>query len=257
MTILQALILGIVQGITEFLPISSSGHLVIFPELFGWPLQDVAFDATIHLATLLVILSVFWRDIVEVVTHRRHLLWVILFSTIPVGLVGLWLERVNDLRSLPVVASSLAFWGAMLIFADWHSNRQPATSNEQPLVGNWRQTLLVTLSQAVALVPGTSRSGISIIAGLSAGLDRIAAARLAFLVGIPITAVAGLKKFFDIASGGVAIDAIPLFVGFLAAFFSGLVAVRWLLRFLTKGKYLWFGAYRLMLAALLFFVWMQ
>ena len=256
MTIFQAIILGLVQGITEFLPISSSGHLVIFPELFGWPLQDVAFDAVIHLATLVVILVYFRKDILDVVRHHRRLVWMILLATIPVGAVGLLLERIEGVRSLPVVFISLAFWGIVLMIADAYASRRPPLTVFTPQLSGWK-VLLVGVAQAIALIPGTSRSGIAITAGLFAGLDKKLATRLAFLVGVPAIALAGLAKAGDIVSGSVEIDLLPIALGFVAAFASGYLAISLLLKLIEKTGFYWFGVYRILLATVLFLIWIQ
>ncbi len=256
MTIFQALILGIVQGLTEFLPVSSSGHLVIFPELFDWPLQDVAFDAVIHLATLLVILMYFRRDLADLVLRQRNLVTTIVLATIPVGIVGLVLERIEGVRSMPVVIVSTLAWGIVLMIADARATKRAQATSRIETVG-WRRVFLVGLSQAIALIPGTSRSGITITIGLFAGLDRTMATRLAFLVGIPAIALAGLAKASDIISGSVELDLFPVIVGFFAAFVSGYVAVAVLMRLLKRIGYFWFGFYRVLLATFLFLIWMQ
>lgn len=255
MTILQALVLGVVQGITEFLPISSSGHLVIFPQFFGWELQDVAFDAVIHLATLFVMLIYFWKDIVEVVKKHHKLAWMIILATIPVGLVGLWLED-GELRTLPVIMISLAFWGVVLMLADQYSEKLKHKIETLKEI-KWARALIVGVAQAIALIPGTSRSGITITAGLFSGMDRKLAARFAFLVGIPAIAAAGLKKSLDVASGTVEVEFLPLAVGFLAAFVSGYAAVSLLMHLVERVSYKWFGLYRILLATLLFLIWIQ
>lgn len=257
MTIFQAIILGLVQGLTEFLPVSSSGHLVLFPALFGWELQDVAFDAVIHLSTLLVMLIYFRKDILEVMRSHHRVMWMILLAIIPVGLVGLWIESLGGaLRSFPVVFISLAVWGVVLMVADRFASRNSHISYPISQL-SWPKVLLVGVVQAIALIPGTSRSGIAITAGLFAGLDRKLATRLAFLVGIPAIALAGFSKTFDMVSGSVELDLLPLAFGFIAAFVSGYVAVSLLLKLLERTGFFWFGLYRILLATFLFLVWLQ
>lgn len=257
MTILQAIVLGIVQGLTEFLPVSSSGHLVLFPAFLGWDLQDVAFDAVVHLATLLVIVMVFWKDLWGLVKHPKPAGWMIVFATIPVGLFGLWIESFDAaLRTLPVVGASLAVWGVLLILADRYADRLDVSRRTTTLekVG-WKRVLAVGCAQAIALIPGSSRSGTTVTFGLWMGLERTVATRLAFLVGVPAIAAAGLKKVLDVASGQVDVSLLPLVVGFVSAFVSGYVAVRWLLKLLERQGFFWFGVYRIVLAGVVFVLW--
>ena len=256
MTILQALVLGLVQGVTEFLPVSSSGHLVLFPGLLGWDLQDVAFDAVIHLATLIAIVAFFWKDIISIFKKYRTIGWMILLATIPVGLVGMWLDQAQSLRTLPVVFCSLAFWGIVLIIADIYSEHAKRKLEALSEI-RWARVLIVGIAQAIALIPGTSRSGITITAGLFSGMSRSLATRMAFLVGIPAIAAAGLKKSFDVASGSVDLEILPLAVGFIAALVSGYLVVMLLMRLIERVGYKWFGVYRILVAVVLFLIWLQ
>jgi undecaprenyl-diphosphatase len=256
MTIFQAVVLGIIQGATEFLPISSSGHLVLFPGFFGWSLQDVTFDAVIHLATLIVVLAYFRRDIVEIVKKHRRILVTIIAATIPVGIAGLYIERIESLRSLPIVFCSLTFWGAVLICADVYADKVRAKLVSLSDI-KWARVIIVGVSQAIALIPGTSRSGIAITAGLFSGIERKLATRLAFLVGIPTIALAGFVKFADVARGAIEINPAPLAAGFTAALVSGYLAVSLLVHLVDKIGFKWFGVYRVILAAVLFALWLE
>ncbi|MDA1038390.1 MAG: undecaprenyl-diphosphate phosphatase [bacterium] len=254
MSIFQAIVLGIVQGVTEFLPISSSGHLVMFPEIFGWPLQDVAFDAVIHLATLLVIIFYFRKDLLTVFKSKR-LTVMLLVAAVPIGLVGgLWGDLIGErFRDPKTVLLLLAIWGAVLIRADIFSSKQKNTEDDLKNL-KWWQVITIGLAQVLALAAGTSRSGITITAGLYSGLSRKLAARFAFLVGVIPIAAAGFMKSLDVASGEVAVGFLPLAVGFTAALVSGYLAVHWLMKLLEKVTYKGFGWYRITVAVLLLFL---
>ncbi len=242
MSVFQAIVLGVVQGLTEFLPVSSSGHLIFFPAFFGWEDQGVVFDTVIHLGTLLAVLFYFRKTLLSLI-RDRHLLELIIASMIPAGFVGpLWGERIEYLfRSPQVVAWSLIGWGVVLGFADWYGKRQTKDTDVQ-----WKHAILMGVSQALALIPGTSRSGITMSAGLFSGLKREKAAEFSFLMSIPIIAAAGgagLRHLAAAADGSVAVT--PFVFGFLASAVSGFFAVKGLLRFLTKHGFLPFVVYRI------------
>src|SRR3990167_10250651 len=257
MSVWQAIILGVVQGVTEFLPVSSSGHLVIFPELFDWSLQDVAFDAAIHLATLLAMVIYFRDDLVKIVrgmlgsghNSYKRLGYDILIASIPVAVVGyLFGGEISALTRRPeVVLGSLLLWGVVLILADAYRDRNELPIRKVIHIG-WKRAFGIGCAQVLALIPGTSRSGITISAGLFAGLGRHTAARFAFLLGMPAIALASGKAFLDIFSGEVLVSAGPLLIGFLAAFLSGLVAIDILLHLLGRFTYKAYGVYRVVLA---------
>jgi len=248
----QAVVLGVVQGLTEFLPVSSSGHLILVPRVLGWPDQGLAFDAAVHLGTLGALVAYFQgelRALLSGVLSRRLALALVL-ATVPAGLAGLFFDRLIEthLRSPLVVAAATAFWALVMEVAD----RRPAarSTNGEPLerVGVGR-ALAVGCAQALALIPGTSRSGITITAGLLGGLDRATAARFAFLLGIPITAAAGLVKTVQLFRLGLPpSEAGPLAGAVLAAFLSGWVAVWFLVTYLRRRSLRPFVIYRLILA---------
>jgi undecaprenyl-diphosphatase len=251
----QAVVLGVVQGVTEFLPISSSGHLLLVPYVFGWPDQGLAVDAAVHLGTLAALLAYFRVELAALVTgaQPRRLALLVALATVPAGLAGLLLDRVAPalLRSPVVVAASTAVWAVVMEIAD---RRAPAPATvPDPLARlSTRQALTVGCAQALALIPGTSRSGITITAGLVTGLDRATAARFAFLLGIPITAAAGGLKAVELAGAGLAAgDLGPLLIAVLAAFLSGWVAVWFLLTYLKRRSLRPFVVYRLLLAAVI------
>jgi undecaprenyl-diphosphatase len=270
--VIQAVVLGIVQGLTEFLPVSSSGHLIVVPALLGWDdpfIESLAFSVMLHVATLLALLIYFredWRRIIPAGLATlgdrsfrgdpdRKLAWLLVASTVPAVIVGVAL---NDLietafREPRLVAITLVVGGAILWIADrLGSRRREMSSLTFPLA------MGIGAAQAIALVPGVSRSGISISAGLFAGLTREAAARYAFLMATPITAGAGAWELRKIVSGeaGVDLPIVPLLAGMVAALIAGLLAIAVVLRYLRSNGVGVFVAYRLVLAALVVVAWL-
>lgn len=253
----QALVLGLVQGLTEFLPVSSSGHLILVPVLLGWPDQGIAFDAAVHLGTALALLAYFGpelRRLAAGVLARRpedlRLAAALALGTVPAGVAALLLERAIEthLRSAWVVAASAIGWGLVLGWADRRADT--ARLREVRQVGIPR-ALAIGCAQALALVPGTSRSGITLTTGLFAGLDRPTAARFAFLLGLPVTLAAGLLKTGTLLgaarAGG---EALPLAAGLGASFLAGLAAVWFLVRYLRTRRLTVFVVYRIALGLL-------
>ena len=272
MSILQAIVLGVVQGISEFLPISSSGHLILIPQLFGWPDQGVVFDVTMHLATLSAVLWVFKDEVKKLVLGfvgkgekaDQKLAWMIIVATIPAVVVGVLFGDAIEatFRSAKLVAVSLIFWGVVLAIADRVAAKRittPSPSSErrgedQRGVIHWRNALAAGIGQAIALIPGGSRSGLSISGGLFTGLDRVTAARFSFLLGIPATAGAIALTFAKAYAHQTTIEWLPTLIGFCAALIAGILSIRWLLRILGKTSYIWFAAYRVLIAIIILFV---
>ncbi len=268
MSYAQAVVLGLVQGLTEFLPVSSSGHLILVPRAFGWPDQGLAVDAALHLGTLAALVAYFRGELIGVVagTVSRGLAVLVLVATLPAGLAGLafgaYIE--TSLRWPLLIAFTTAFWGIVMLVADRRSGSpssatsatgRPAAGDPLERIG-WGQGLAVGFAQALALIPGTSRSGITITTGLFGGLDRSTAARYSFLLGIPITAAAGLKKTYDLSHGGLpAGEGGPLAVAIVVSFLSGWFAVWFLVSYLKRRSLTPFVVYRLALAALIVAVW--
>ena len=264
MELLQAIILGIIQGLTEFLPVSSSGHLILTPFVLGLKDQGLAMDAILHLATLLAIIIYFRRDLSKLLTSLfsrerdnpyRPLAWSIVLASFPAGLAGLflgdWIE--THLRSSTFVACNLIFWSAVFFWADRNSTREEKNSEELTNL-NWRQVLFIGFAQAIALLPGTSRSGITIAAGLFSQLSQPAAARFSFLLGAPIILAAGLHKTVGVLSEtGQTFLFTPFqfFMGFLAAFVIGYLSIKWLLAIVSKVGLIPFIVYRVILAGLI------
>ena len=270
--LVQAIVLGIVQGLTEFLPVSSSGHLIVVPALLGWDdpfIESLAFSVMLHVATLLALLIYFRSDWLRLIpaglaTLRdrsfqgdpdRKLAWLLAAATVPAVIVGLLL---NDLiettfREPRLVAMTLVAGAAVLWVADRIGSKQ------REIAGlTFSAAIGIGAAQALALVPGVSRSGISISAGLLAGLGREAAARFAFLMATPITAGAGLWEVRKIVSGevGVELPIVPLFAGMAASLVAGLLAIAVLMRYLRSNGVGIFVAYRIALAALVIVAWL-
>ncbi|MBI5222384.1 MAG: undecaprenyl-diphosphatase UppP [Candidatus Magasanikbacteria bacterium] len=255
MGILQAGVLGIIQGLTEFLPVSSSGHLIFLPKLFGWADQGLAFDAIIHLGTLIAVVWYFRRRLWDIVAERRgeqrKLGLLILLTVIPAGVAGLlfgdWIE--THLRGVGVVAFGMIFWGIVLYVAEVKSKKHEVKSLD---VASWKAALFVGCAQAIALVPGTSRSGITMTAGLFSKLDKKSAAEFSFLISVPIIALAGLKSLFDLWRDGFSdLNWLALSVGLVAAALSGLLAIWGLLKMLQKWSFKPFVVYRIVIGILI------
>ncbi len=253
MTWVHALVLGIVQGLTEFLPVSSSGHLILIPHFLGWPDQGLAFDAAMHLGTLVALLIYFRWELVGMLTGAvsRRLGVLVVVATIPGAVAGVLLDKLIEehLRSTLLVAITTGVWALIMLVADRSArprDRQPGDPLERV---TWGQGLSVGVMQALALIPGTSRSGVTITTALFAGLDRATAARYSFLLGIPITAGAGgLKLLHILRVGLVPGEATVLTVGLVASALSGWAAVAFLVGYLKNNSLMPFIIYRLILA---------
>lgn len=250
MSIIEALILGLVQGVTEFIPVSSSGHLLLLHELFGTDEGTLAFDVILHVGTLLALVVFFRKDILELAqnigksTKQGRLARLLVAATVPAATAGLLFADVIDdnLRSPLVVAIMLGVVALLMLFADSMGNEE---TNKEIKAD---QGLTIGLAQAIALIPGTSRSGITITTGVLLGLGRQQAARFSFLLAIPIIAgsAAGilLKDSVNFSGGNW-----QLFVGVAAAFVSGLGAIQFLLGIIGRVGLKPFAYYRLLLAA--------
>ena len=271
--LVQAVVLGIVQGLTEFLPVSSSGHLIIVPALLGWDdpfIQSLAFSVMLHIATLLALLVYFqadWRRLIPAglaaIRDRsfredpdRKLAWLLAASTIPAVIAGVLLNDVieNGFREPRLVAITLVI-GAVIL---WLADRLGSRTRDVSAV-SFPLALGIGAAQALALVPGISRAGISISAGLFAGLTREAAARFAFLMATPITFGAGIWEVRKILSGeaGVDLPLVPLAAGMLASLIAGLLAIAVTLRYLRTHSVGVFVVYRIALAALVVIAWLN
>jgi len=265
MELLQAVLLGLIQGLTEFLPVSSSGHLILVPHVLGLKDQGLAMDAILHLATLLAIIIYFRRDLSKLLlslfTRKandpyRPLAWSIVAASFPAGLAGLfmgdWIE--THLRNPTFVAGNLLFWSFVFFAADRGSTRKESASDELIQLG-WGKVLFIGFAQAIALLPGTSRSGITISAGLFSRLSQPAAARFSFLLGTPIILAAGLHKtvsLFNDPQHEFLFTPFQFMMGFLVAFAVGYWAIQCLLAIVARVGLLPFIIYRVLLAGLIF-----
>jgi undecaprenyl-diphosphatase len=246
--LLHAIVLGIVQGLSEFLPISSSGHLLIVPWLFGWdeltknPDVNRTFDVALHIGTFIGALGYFWKDIWRLATGNRRLGVLLILSSVPAALVGAALDSfaADHLGSFVLIGAMLIVFGLVLRWAD----RLPGTRSEGEF--GTREALLMGVAQAAALQPGVSRSGATISMGRHLGFSRDAAARLSFLMSLPIIAGAGLYKGLKVTtSGGIPPGFGPAFAwGMLAAGITGFLAVFALLRYLRTRSFTPFVIYR-------------
>jgi len=259
---LQAIILGIIQGLTEFIPVSSSGHLIFVPVLFGWPDQGLAFDVVVHLGTLLAVVIYFREklfrigksfvtELPENKTYRR-LGWLLILTIIPAGIIGLlggdWIEA--NLRNPEVIAYGLIGWGAVLYIADKYSAKlQTHTDTNHMSV---KQVVAVACAQAIALIPGTSRSGITMTAGLFAKLDKTSAAEFSFLMSVPVIALAGALKIIELIQTGLGeLTLSALILGFVASAVSGFIAIAGLMKIIQKWSFKPFVLYRIVVGVLI------
>lgn len=261
MELTQAVVLALVQGITEFLPISSTAHLILVPHLTNWPDQGLAYDVALNTATWLAVVLYFRGDIIDLGrgffrslkerslagNHNGALAWMALAATIPVGLGGLIAHDLvaGELRTLEVIGWSSIVWGFVL----WAADRRPG-HKEVGRIG-WKESLFVGLAQAIALIPGTSRSGITMTAGLFAGLSRTAAARFSFLLAIVVGALAGGKEGLDMIEAGEATPWAAVLVGGAVAFVSAYLAIHYFLKIISRSSMLSFVVYRVLLGVVL------
>ncbi len=264
MTPLQAVILALVQAVTEFLPVSSSGHLILVPRLLHWADQGLEFDIATNTGTLIAVMVYFRHDLQRIVRDglaslrdrnleapEARMAWALVLGTLPAAIAGLLLEHwvATSLRSWRVIAWNALVFGIVLLIADlWGRKRRPLGEVGQ------RQGLAIGLAQALALSPGTSRSGITMSAALALGFDRDAAARFSFLLSVPIGILVAAKQALDLARGvplGVPLPA--LVIGIAVSAVAGYGVIAFLLDWVRSRSLVVFGVYRLFLAAFLFY----
>jgi undecaprenyl-diphosphatase len=260
---LQAVVLGIVEGLTEFLPVSSTGHLTIVEDLYGLEIDDkavTAFTAVIQMGAIAAVIVFFRTDIWRIVsawvrgitkpelrgTFDYRMGWYVIVGTIPVAVAGL-LGRdlvTGALRNLWWVASALIVWSAVMVLAE-----RVATQRRHERDFTLRDAVFIGVVQCVALVPGVSRSGATISAGLFAGLDRVAATRMSFFLSIPALTAAGLFELPKVSGGGISVTStvVATVISFIVAY----VAVAWLLKFVAHHPITWFVGYRVLLGLVL------
>lgn len=248
--ILQALILGVIQGLTELLPVSSSAHLNLIPWIFNWNIPE-SFDVALHFGTLLAIVLFFYNDWIKLVkggynqlvkkqkSFEGKMFWYLVAATIPGGAIGFLLDHfVGDVlgNMVLVIAGALIVMGIILYIVD---KKAPVLTDYEHM--NFKQTFLIGFSQALAFIPGVSRSGITMTVGRLMGIDRESTAKYTFLLSTPIVLGATLYKFKDFVFG------VPFIVGVLASFLVGVVVIKFLLDYLKKGSFKVFAIYRVVL----------
>lgn len=265
MEIAHIIWLALVQGLTEFLPVSSSAHLILVPSLLGWPDQGLAFDVAVHLGTLIAVVTFFRKDIWRLfnawlgsltgkgLTAEARLAWGVIVGTIPAGIVGLLFKDLIEvyLRSPLVIAFTTILFALLLWYADKRAKLERSETTLQ-----WQDFIVIGSAQALALIPGTSRSGITITAGLLLGLTREAAARYSFLLSIPIIVLSGLSVTSDLIGSTVPVDWTALLLGTVIAAISAFACIHFFLAWINKIGMLPFVIYRLLLGALLLFVFL-
>lgn len=274
MDTLHIIWLALVQGLTEFLPISSSAHLILVPRLLGWPDQGLDFDVAVHLGTLVAVVTYFRHDIVKLFlawcqsvagllgrasgesaahTPESRLAWGVILGTVPAGLVGLTFKDVIEvhLRSPLVIAATTIIFGLVL----WYADKRSRLARDEYTLG-WRDFLVVGAAQALALIPGTSRSGITITAGLLLGLTREAASRYSFLLSIPIIVLSCLGVTKDLVESTAPVDWRALGLGTVIAAVAAFACIHYFLAYINRLGMMPFVIYRLALGILLLAVFL-
>lgn len=262
MDIIQIALLALVQGLTEFLPISSSAHLILAPYLFGYDDQGLAFDIAVHVGSLLAVMLYFRSQIISILTGMlvpsrvdlaadRRLGFNIMIATLPIIVVGLLFEKhvATDLRSPFVIAITTVGFGVLLLAVDMSSRR---VCNEHSV--SYIDALIIGLFQSIAIIPGTSRSGITMTAGLMLGLTREAATRFSFLLSIPTILMSGTLVTAELVMSDVQVNWADLLYGVILSFAAAYLCIHFFLKFIEKIGMWPFVIYRFLLGALLFFL---
>ncbi len=261
MTILHSAVLGAIQGLGEFLPISSSAHLILAPWFFRWSDPGLGFDVALHLGTLAAVLAYFWQDIWLLIKGFWHslfkstrdfenniyqkLAWFLIIASVPGAIIGKLLEQdaENAFRNPLLIAVTISGFALLLWLADYYGKK---IKNLDRIT--WFDSLLVGLSQALAVIPGVSRSGSTIASGVALGFKRADAARFSFLMSIPIILGAGILNINHLHEG---VTTQELIIGFVSAAVFGFIAIKYLIRYLSKHGFALFIWYRLILAVLI------
>lgn len=260
----QAVLLALIQGLTEFLPISSSAHLVLPPLLLGWRDQGLAFDVAVHVGTLAAVVFYYRSDLIHMAgdwlrslagggaTDHSRLVWYLAAATLPAGAVGLLAGNFIEanLRTLPVIAATTGIFGLLLGVAD-----RRAASRQHSRKLNLSRAMVIGLAQAVAPIPGVSRSGVTITAGLMLGLDRQSAARFSFLLSIPIIASAGALKGLELSTSAEPVNWSIILLGMMVSALTAYLCIGLFLRFLDRVGLMPFVYYRIVLAGVLLALW--
>ena len=258
-TVFRAIILGAVQGLTELLPISSSAHLFIIPWIFNWGgIGD--FDVALHFGTLLAIGIFFFKDWIKLIkggydqvvkkkkTFEGKMFWYIVIATIPGGIIGYLLDHYcSDILTRPeIIGCALIFMGIILYIID-----KKAVSKVKYQDMNFKQTFIIGISQALAFIPGVSRSGITMTTARAMGIERESAAKYSFMLSAPIVLAATLFKIKDF------VFSVPFFVGILVSFLVGIVVIKFLLRYLQKGSFKIFAVYRIIIGIIVLIIFIN
>ncbi|MCU7916613.1 MAG: undecaprenyl-diphosphate phosphatase [Candidatus Thiodiazotropha sp. (ex Gloverina cf. vestifex)] len=264
MELLQIFILAALQGLTEFLPISSSAHLILAPHVLGYADQGLAFDVAVHVGTLAAVIGYFRHEVISIGgdffrswvnptarSRESRLGWMILIATIPVGLFGLLMKSLveTDLRSPLVIAITTIGFGVLLLAADKLGKR-----NRDEYTINWWDAVIVGLFQAIAIIPGTSRSGSTMTAGLFLGLTRKAASRFSFLLSIPTIIMSGGLLTLDLIGSGIETDWLSLGIGAGLAFITAYLCIHFFLQFIERIGMTPFVIYRLILGGAILYL---
>lgn len=261
MQLIHAIILGTVEGVTEFLPVSSTGHLTIVEKLLGYQINTpgiTAFTAVVQIGSIAAAIVYFWHDIIRIARawgrglfqkHARgidyHMGWYVIIGTIPVAVIGVLLKHVieTSLRGLWIVALGLLCWSIVMLAADRYGRETRSEANV-----TWRDALFIGIAQCFALIPGVSRSGATIAAGLFRDIDRVAATRLSFFLGIlALVAAGGLEAVTQAGQISTYVGWVPMGVGIFMAFCVGYISIAWLLRFISHHTFTLFIVYRVLL----------
>ena len=272
--ILAAAILGIIQGITEFLPISSSAHLILVPWFLGWKPEGIAFDVSLHVGTAIAVIAFFWRDWIRLARELilglregkmanadRRLAWFLVVGTLPALVAGLAFEGIVEehLRSPLIIVFTLPIFAIFLFVAERKSRQDRAIENF-----TWADSLSIGFSQALALIPGVSRSGITMTTAMLRNSTRISAARFSFMLSTPVIAGAGILEILRLAKAVLhpaestsAVNWSAMGVGFLCAAISGFLCIRYFLRYIQTKSFTPFVVYRFLLAGLILIYYLK
>lgn len=260
MSVLKAIILGIIQGVAEFLPISSSAHLILFPYLFGWEESGLAFDVALHFGTMMAVLAIFFKDwwnlfigaIKDIKDKKKstngRMFWYLIIATVPAALTGLLLDDVieNIIRNkIWIIALALAIMGLLIYIGDkWASKHYKKETKFEDI--SLKQALIVGIFQAFAVIPGFSRSGTTILAGRLQGISKEAITKFTFLLSVPVICGATILKIGDLAFTKEVI------VGIISSFAMGVISIKFLLSYIKKHDFSIFAFYRVIFALIVF-----
>jgi len=265
MDTLQTVLLALLQGLTEFLPISSSAHLIFPSQLLGWKDQGLAFDVAVHVGTLLAVVFYLRKDIARLwsgwcdslvqreMNDQARVAWGLMLATLPAGLAGLWLDDYIEmyLRSILVIAMTTLVFGVLLAWADYRPRLNVLLDKL-----SWSKMLLIGVAQVFALIPGTSRSGVTMTAGLMLGLTREGAARFSFLLSVPLIAAIGVFKTLELIAEGKAVDWYAMALGLAVSAVSAFCCIHWFIILVNRVGFMPFVIYRVVLSAALFYFYL-